>query len=175
MELVLNRQTTKCSVDYSPEHKEIIEKAIEYANSIPNCAGLAANQIIHEGKDINIRFFIHKEEERTYAICNPKVINYIGSPTKLIEGCLSWPEKDIVANRYNNVVLQYETIDGEKKTETFSGFDAQVCQHEIDHLDGIEEEIYPKGQGAMHLSNTKVGRNDPCPCGSGKKFKKCCG
>ena len=21
----------------------------------------------------------------------------------------------------------------------------------------------------------KVGRNDPCPCGSGKKFKKCCG
>lgn len=24
-------------------------------------------------------------------------------------------------------------------------------------------------------SPTKVGRNDPCPCGSGKKFKKCCG
>ncbi|MCC5025393.1 MAG: SEC-C domain-containing protein [Candidatus Synoicihabitans palmerolidicus] len=22
---------------------------------------------------------------------------------------------------------------------------------------------------------TKVGRNDPCPCGSGKKYKKCCG
>jgi uncharacterized protein YecA (UPF0149 family) len=24
-------------------------------------------------------------------------------------------------------------------------------------------------------SAAKVGRNDPCPCGSGKKFKKCCG
>lgn len=24
-------------------------------------------------------------------------------------------------------------------------------------------------------STKKVGRNDPCPCGSGKKFKKCCG
>jgi hypothetical protein len=23
--------------------------------------------------------------------------------------------------------------------------------------------------------NEKTGRNDPCPCGSGKKFKKCCG
>jgi len=22
---------------------------------------------------------------------------------------------------------------------------------------------------------TKIGRNDPCPCGSGKKYKKCCG
>ncbi len=29
-------------------------------------------------------------------------------------------------------------------------------------------------QGAMADSFTKVGRNDPCPCGSGKKFKKCC-
>ncbi len=25
------------------------------------------------------------------------------------------------------------------------------------------------------VNTTKVGRNDPCPCGSGKKFKKCCG
>ncbi|HEX7892619.1 MAG TPA: SEC-C metal-binding domain-containing protein [Terriglobales bacterium] len=24
-------------------------------------------------------------------------------------------------------------------------------------------------------SGVKVGRNDPCPCGSGKKYKKCCG
>jgi hypothetical protein len=27
----------------------------------------------------------------------------------------------------------------------------------------------------IHQPRTKVGRNDPCPCGSGKKFKKCCG
>ena len=25
------------------------------------------------------------------------------------------------------------------------------------------------------MSNEKIGRNDPCPCGSGKKYKKCCG
>ena len=25
------------------------------------------------------------------------------------------------------------------------------------------------------ISETKVGRNEPCPCGSGNKFKKCCG
>ena len=25
------------------------------------------------------------------------------------------------------------------------------------------------------VKGTKVGRNDPCPCGSGKKYKKCCG
>ena len=29
--------------------------------------------------------------------------------------------------------------------------------------------------GQFQRETPKVGRNDPCPCGSGKKFKKCCG
>ena len=29
--------------------------------------------------------------------------------------------------------------------------------------------------GTVKRSSAKVGRNDPCPCGSGKKYKKCCG
>ena len=32
----------------------------------------------------------------------------------------------------------------------------------------------PKPQTQRH-EGPKVGRNDPCPCGSGKKYKKCCG
>jgi preprotein translocase subunit SecA len=34
------------------------------------------------------------------------------------------------------------------------------------------------GEGVAHTvrrTAPKVGRNDPCPCGSGKKYKKCCG
>tara|TARA_B100000123_G_C25730682_1_gene429079 strand:+ start:861 stop:1409 length:549 start_codon:yes stop_codon:yes gene_type:complete len=30
-------------------------------------------------------------------------------------------------------------------------------------------------QGTSAVAGAKAGRNDPCPCGSGKKFKKCCG
>jgi len=30
-------------------------------------------------------------------------------------------------------------------------------------------------QAPIHREAPKVGRNDPCPCGSGKKYKKCCG
>ena len=37
----------------------------------------------------------------------------------------------------------------------------------------IEEDIEKPDLEGVDLS--KVGRNDPCPCGSGKKFKKCCG
>ncbi len=35
-------------------------------------------------------------------------------------------------------------------------------------------EINPK-QGTQVRDGSKVGRNDPCPCGSQKKYKKCCG
>ena len=37
-----------------------------------------------------------------------------------------------------------------------------------------EKEIHPASV-PVHKSGPKVGRNDPCPCGSGKKYKKCCG
>ncbi|MBQ4054399.1 MAG: SEC-C domain-containing protein [Clostridia bacterium] len=32
-----------------------------------------------------------------------------------------------------------------------------------------------KKQPVVKKAAEKVGRNDPCPCGSGKKYKKCCG
>lgn len=54
-----------------------------------------------------------------------------------------------------------------------------VCvgvQHEIDHLSGM---LIDKKDGVSEVASLedpkwKVGRNDPCPCGSGVKFKKCC-
>jgi len=39
---------------------------------------------------------------------------------------------------------------------------------------GTPEEEIPKEKGKPVISAPKVGRNDPCPCGSGKKYKKCC-
>jgi uncharacterized protein YecA (UPF0149 family) len=31
-----------------------------------------------------------------------------------------------------------------------------------------------KAHGAENVRRTRIGRNTPCPCGSGRKFKKCC-
>jgi uncharacterized protein YecA (UPF0149 family) len=43
-----------------------------------------------------------------------------------------------------------------------------------EHLDGIEErESDPVSMPVK--SGPSIGRNDPCPCGSGSKYKKCCG
>jgi len=40
-------------------------------------------------------------------------------------------------------------------------------------LPGADEEPLPPPVKPIH-TDTNVGRNDPCPCGSGKKYKKCC-
>jgi len=64
-----------------------------------------------------------------------------------------------------------------------------IKEDTVSYLFGVRIEQVPKrervaqpveasqGEGAKKpvKKEGKVGRNDPCPCGSGKKFKKCCG
>jgi peptide deformylase len=77
----------------------------------------------------------------------------------------------VKADRYFKVDVEFHTPDGEFHQETHTGFDAQVWQHELNHINGVEEEIIIlKNAPAMQ----KFGRNDKCPCGSGKKLKQCC-
>jgi len=45
---------------------------------------------------------------------------------------------------------------------------------------GLEDEFAREGEGDLNKTEPvhaapKTSRNDPCPCGSGRKFKKCCG
>mgnify|MGYP003967705117 FL=1 len=52
--------------------------------------------------------------------------------------------------------------------------------HEVANFEKIDGKwVYVNGempkQETVRRSEKKVGRNDPCPCGSGKKYKKCCG
>ena len=63
------------------------------------------------------------------------------------------------------------------KEVTFYLLKAEIRQN-------IERKQVVKGQAvedkaktkkAEPKKSTKVGRNDPCPCGSGKKYKQCCG
>jgi preprotein translocase subunit SecA len=68
-------------------------------------------------------------------------------------------------------------------TEVESVYQISSMVHEqlsgYDHL--AQDMAEQEGPGEMQKVQTivrempKVGRNDPCPCGSGKKFKKCCG
>jgi preprotein translocase subunit SecA len=42
-------------------------------------------------------------------------------------------------------------------------------------LPGEDEQPLPPPVEPIRAEKKEIGRNDPCPCGSGKKYKKCCG
>ena len=93
-------------------------------------AGLAANMIgVH--KDI-IAFFAGP---LPMVMLNPKIIKKSGEYITS-EGCLSL-EGQRPTKRYKNINVQYENLNFEKQTQNFTGFVAEVIQHEIDHCNGI--------------------------------------
>jgi preprotein translocase subunit SecA len=64
------------------------------------------------------------------------------------------------------------------KREGHASFEALLAsiQHDVAHSIyrvGIAKETPKKKEAVM--AGKRVGRNDPCPCGSGKKYKHCCG
>lgn len=105
----------------------------------PEGIGLAAPQI---GK--RFRIFVMKPEEEVKVIINPEIIKISKSgkssekkKNKVMEGCLSLPHYYGPIRRANQLKLKYKDENGKVKTESFSGINAQIVQHEIDHLDGV--------------------------------------
>jgi preprotein translocase subunit SecA len=51
----------------------------------------------------------------------------------------------------------------------------QLRHDELSAMSEDEPQLQPKPKAQIVRSGPKVGRNDPCPCGSGKKYKSCHG
>ena len=171
-EINVNKQTEKVEEIILIESLKVeITEFANYASKLKNRAGLAANQCLLDGVVNNKRYFVIINQSKQYtAIINPKITSYNGIKSTVIEGCLSYPNKKIKAERYNEISVKYLNLDGEEKTEKINGMSAQIFQHEYDHLEGKEEFVFDG-----NLKSEKIDRNDPCICGSGKKYKKCCG
>ena len=79
----------------------------------------------HDG--VSARAFIH-----------PKITVFSADKSDFVEGCLSFaPNIGYKIKRPNTITLSYMNEKGEGKVESFSGFEARVIQHEVDHLEGI--------------------------------------
>ncbi len=160
------------------ENKSLLLDYMEYAYNLSNAIGLASTQTNYKDTPLKNRFFCYRKENDEKSpmilVVNPMITKYYGTPIAFFEGCLSWPKKRVLADRYYKIDVSYYNIDGEFKEDTLSGLEAQVWQHEIDHLEGVQEKICDECV-TYKREKPKIGRNDPCPCGSNKKFKKCCG
>jgi uncharacterized protein len=84
--------------------------------------------------------------------------------------------------RADQIVMPILALSGDTPEEVQEQLTAEMRQVILDQLPATVQMVAAYWR-APHLGfprreplrSTKVGRNEPCPCGSGKKFKKCCG
>lgn len=94
------------------------------------CAGLAANMIGVRKRIIAIN------TDLLIIVMNNPVITKKSGPYDTDEECLSL-EGSRKTTRFKNIEVEYEDINFLKRKESFSGWIAEIIQHEIDHCEGI--------------------------------------
>ncbi len=120
--------------------KETLKAQIE-----PEGVGLAAPQI---GKNFRIFAMWPDPSKEIDIVINPQIIEISKStkaPTremakkhkKIMEGCLSLPNYYTPLSRAFSIKIKYLNELWQEKTASYEGIDAQIVQHEIDHLNGV--------------------------------------
>lgn len=95
------------------------------------CVGMAANMI---GVCKRIIAF---DNDGTYTVMfNPEIIKKSGL-YDAEEGCLSLLGGPRKCKRYQTIKVQWQTAEFQTRIKTFTGFPAQIIQHEVDHCNGV--------------------------------------
>ncbi len=94
------------------------------------CVGMAANMI-----GVSKRILVFDNEGAPTVMINPEIIKK-SSPYEAEEGCLSL-EGTRKATRFRSIKVRWLTMDMQPRIKNFTGFTAQIIQHEMDHFDGI--------------------------------------
>ena len=95
------------------------------------CVGMAAN-MIGERK----RIIAFDNEGKYMVMFNPEIIKK-SEPYETEEGCLSLLGDPRKCKRYKSIKVKWQTAEMQTRIKTFTGFPAQIIQHEIDHCNGI--------------------------------------
>lgn len=98
--------------------------------NLDRCVGMAANMI-----GVNKRIIIFDDNGIATVLFNPEIVKCSG-PYEAEEGCLSLTGTR-KAKRWRSMKVQYQNERFETRLKTFTGFAAQIIQHEIDHCNGI--------------------------------------
>ena len=94
------------------------------------CVGMAANMI-----GVSKRIIAFDNEGKYMVMFNPEIVKRSG-PYEAEEGCLSLPGTR-KAKRYRSIKVQYQNDQFQTRLKTFTGWTAQIIQHEIDHCNGV--------------------------------------
>lgn len=116
----------------SPEDKSV---AIDLLDTLlahqSSCVGMAANMI-----GVNKHIICVQDGDIQRIMFNAKIIKTWNKEYTCQEGCLCH-EGMKEAKRYEKIKVQYQDLDFKMKIKTFTGYTAQIIQHELDHCEGI--------------------------------------
>ena len=95
------------------------------------CVGMAANMI-----GVRKRIIVFDDEGSYMTMFNPEILK-MSDPYETREGCLSLLGDPRPCKRYKTIKVQWQNEKFQTRIKTFTGWSAQIIQHEIDHCNGI--------------------------------------
>ena len=95
------------------------------------CVGMAANMI-----GVCKRIIVLDNEGSYMTMFNPEILK-MAEPYDTKEGCLSLLGDPRPCKRYQIIKVQWQNEKFQTRIKTFTGWTAQIIQHEIDHCNGI--------------------------------------
>lgn len=114
------------------EDNHLIADMMDTANAHKDrCAGLACIQI-----GIPKRVILVRQEDKFVPFINPVIVKRSAKTYYTQEGCLSLDGERTV-RRHSSVMVAWTDMNGKRKTKEFTGFTAEILQHEIDHCNGV--------------------------------------
>ena len=118
-----------------PATKEDLEIARDLLETLAfhkeGCVGMAANMI-----GVTKRIIAFDNEGTYMVMLNPQILKAEGE-YETEEGCLSLLGGPRPTKRFRKIKVQYQTEQMQTRIKTFTGWTAQIIQHEIDHCNGI--------------------------------------
>ena len=96
-----------------------------------SCVGMAANMI-----GVRKRIIVFDNEGSYMTMFNPEIIKVSG-PYDAEEGCLSLLGGPRPCKRFQTIKVRWQNQQFQTRIKTFTGWPAQIIQHEIDHCNSI--------------------------------------
>lgn len=126
-EAFLSQKAEPATLEDLPVAQDLLDTLTAHKDG---CVGMAANMI-----GVCKRIIVFDNEGKYTVMFNPEIIRKSG-PYEAEEGCLSLTGTR-KAKRWQSIKVQYQNEQFQTRFKTFTGWTAQIIQHEIDHCEGI--------------------------------------
>ena len=126
--LFLARKSEPAGKDDLDTARDLMDTLLFHKDS---CVGMAANMI-----GITKRIIVFQDGKTYMTMLNPVIVKAEGE-YEAEEGCLSLLGGPRKCKRFQKIKVQYQTPAMQSRLKTYSGWTAQIIQHEIDHCNGI--------------------------------------